>query len=102
MTRGDIFWHEPPDETPRPVLILTRQVGVAVMSKVLAVPATTTVRGIPTEVVLGSDDGMPKECVLALDNVAPVRKAHLTRRITTLGPVRLVEVCRALRDATDC
>lgn len=96
------MWHEAPDETPRPVLVLTRQVGVEVMARVLAVPATTTVRGIPTEVVLGSDDGMPKECVLALSRVNPVRKAHLTRHITTLGPARLAEVCQALGDATDC
>jgi mRNA interferase MazF len=84
------------------VLVLTRQAGVDAMAKVLAVPATSTVRGIPTEVALGPEDAMPKECVLALDNVAPVRKAHLTRRITTLGPVRMAEVCQALHDATDC
>lgn len=72
------------------------------MAKVLAAPATTSVRGIPTEVRLGPDDGMPKECVLSLDNLAPVRKAHLSRRITSLGSSRMVEVCRALADATDC
>ena len=42
------------------------------------------------------------DCALALDNVAPVRKSHLTRHVTSLGPVRMAEVCQALRDATDC
>ena len=102
MSRGDIFWHEPPEEPTRPVLVLTRQAGTEVMAKVLAVPATTSARGIPTEVRLGTQDGMPKDCVLSLDNLAPVRKAHLTRRITTLSAGRLAEVCQALRDATDC
>ena len=72
------------------------------MSRVLGVPATTTARGIPTEVALDGEDGMPKPCVLSLDNIGPVRKVHLTRRITTLGPARMAEVCQALTRATDC
>lgn len=102
VARGDIYWLEPPDEIARPVLVLTRQAGVDAMARVLVVPTTSTIRGIPTEVLLNGDDGMPSECVLSLDNVAPVRKAHLTRRITTLGSARMVDVCRALSDATDC
>jgi mRNA interferase MazF len=102
VERGEVWWHEPPDEKARPVLVLTRQAGVDVMSRVLAVPATTTVRGIPTEVALEADDGMPKTCVLNLDNLAPVRKAHLTRFITKLGPTRMAEVCAAMGRATDC
>jgi len=82
--------------------MLTRQAGLDVMAKVLAVPTTTTIRGIPTEVLLNGDDCMPTECVLSLDNVAPVRQTHLTRRITTLRSARMVDVCRALSDATDC
>lgn len=36
---------------------------VPVRLRVLAVPATTTIRGIPTEVALDRADGMPNECV---------------------------------------
>ena len=68
----------------------------------LAVPATRTVRGIPTEVRLGAEDGMPADCVLSLDNVAVVPRAYFVERITKLGPDRLTEVCRALAIAAGC
>jgi mRNA interferase MazF len=73
-----------------------------VLQRVVAVPATTTVRGIRTEVVLTEADGMPKSCVLTFDNVTTVPKALLTERICRLKSERLVEVCRALRLATSC
>lgn len=102
VARGEIWWHEPPDEKRRPVLILTRNEGVAVLNQVIAVPATTVVRSIPTEVHLGRADGMPTECVLTLDNLRPVRTAHLTEHITTLDGARLAAVCEALAFAVDC
>ena len=84
------------------MLVLTRGPAIEVMAKVLAVPATTTIRDIPSEVALSPADGVAVDCVLSLDNVAPVRKAYLTRKLATLTPTRMAEVCRALRDATDC
>ena len=66
------------------------------LRSVLAVPATRTVRGIPTEVALDVDDGMPAPCALTLDNATVVRLAYFTSRITTLSPLRLRQVCEAL------
>jgi len=40
--------------------------------------------------------------LLSFDNLRVVRKALLTGRITTLGPLRLHEVCRALAFAVAC
>lgn len=102
MRRGEVWWYEPPDQKARPYLILTRDVVVDRLERPLAVPTTTRPRGLPTEVELDRDDGMPTPCVLSLDNVRPIRKAYCTRRVTTLGPDRLDEVCRALRIAVDC
>jgi mRNA interferase MazF len=68
----------------------------------LAVPATRTVRGIPTEVALGREDGMPEQCVLSLDNMGVVHREFFAERICALGPDRLAEVCRALAVATGC
>jgi mRNA interferase MazF len=75
---------------------------IPLLTQVLAAPATTVVRGIPTEVSLDEDDGMPLSCVLSLDNVTVIRRALLTDRVTRLGPERMDEVCRALRTATAC
>lgn len=102
VARGEIWWYEHPRAGRRPFLILTRTEAVAVLNQVLAVPATTTVRGIPTEVGLGRADGMPVACVLSLDNVALIRPALCTKRITALSPEKLTAVCDALRHATAC
>jgi mRNA interferase MazF len=85
-TRGEVWWHEPPDDEPRPFVILTRNEAIAGLEKLVAVPTTQTIRGIPSEVELGHDDGMPGDCVVSTDNITVVRKMLLTRHITTLSP----------------
>jgi len=70
-----VWWYEDPRAGRRPFLILTRDEVIPLLNQVLAVPATRTTRGIPTEVALGPDQGMPSECVLSLDNVTLVRPA---------------------------
>lgn len=84
------------------MMILTRGEAITVLHQILAVPATRTIRGIPTEVQLDADDGMPEHCVLSLDNLQPIIPELCTERITTLGAERLSEVCTALRVAVAC
>lgn len=100
--RGEVWWYEHPRAGRRPFLILTRDEALPVMHQVLAVPATTTVRGIPTEVELGREDGMPSSCCLSLDNVSPIRPALCTELITRLSAQRMAQVCAALSVATAC
>jgi mRNA interferase MazF len=100
--RGEVWWYEDPRAGRRPYLILTRQEAIPVLNQLLAVPATRTIREIPTEVRLGTDDGMPAECALALDNVTTIRRSLCTDRITRLTPARMREVCESLRVATGC
>ena len=102
MNRGEVYWLEHPEAGRRPACILTRQAAIGVLQALLVAPATRTVRGIPTEVPLGPDDGMPAECVLSLDNVTTVPKALLTERITRLTGPKLAELCAALETATAC
>lgn len=102
VARGEVWWYEHPRAGRRPFLILTRPEAVAVLNQVLAVPATTTRRAIPTEVALDHADGMPLACVLALDNLALIRPALCTTRITRLSPEKLRAVCDALHHATAC
>lgn len=102
VRRGEIWWVERPGAARRPHLVLTRDTAIPVLKKVVGVPATRTIRGIPSEVELGPDDGMPDRCVLSLDNVRVLRKSDFVERICTLGPDRMREVCRALGLATGC
>lgn len=102
VTRGEVWWYDDPRSGRRPFLILTRPEAIPVLNQVLAVPATRTIRDIPTEVELDESDGMPTRCVLSLDNLTTVRISLLTERITSLGPARMQTVCEALGHATAC
>jgi len=102
VAHGEIWWHEAPDEKRRPYLVLTRDEGIPLLDQLIAVPATRTMRNIPTEVELGPADGMPASCVLSLDNVRVVRKSHLVERVTVLSGERMRAVCEALAFATAC
>ena len=100
--RGEVWWGEVEDVGRRPFLVMTRTAAVPVLHSVLAAPITRTIRGIPTEVRLGPDDGMPTECVASFDNLRVVAKAYLVERQCSLDAVRLGEACEALRVAVDC
>ena len=102
MKRGDVRWAQHPDWPRRPALVLTRDEAIERLNEVFAVLATTVIRGLPTEVELGPDDGMPRVCVLNADHTATLAKSYLGELITTLGPDRLSEVCAALDRATGC
>jgi len=102
VTRGEVWWLHRPHRKPRPVCVLSREEAIPVMGRLVVATATTRRRQIPTEVELGPHDGMPRACVLSLDNVITVRRALLTDRITTLSPARMHQVCRALAIATGC
>jgi mRNA interferase MazF len=100
--RGEIWWGEAPDAKGRPYLILTRNEAVPVLRTILVAPVTRTIRGIPTEVPVGVEEGLPAEGVAALDNVVTFPKALLVRRMGALSPEHRSEPCEALRAATDC
>ncbi len=102
MKRGEMWWFEPPYAKARPHLILTRGPVVEILSDVLAIPATRTMRGLPTEVELSVADGMPAPGVLTADNLSLIEKVYLTRRIMRLSSSKMLEVCGAVRAATGC
>lgn len=100
--RGEIWWGEAPDEKGRPYLVLTRDEAIPVLRAILVAPITQTVRGIATEVTLGRTEGLPTECVAACDGVQPFPKSMLVRRMGSVGPGRMVDLCGAVRSAIDC
>ena len=102
MNRGEVWWAEHPGTGRRPYLIMTRQAVVPSLRKVTAVPATRRVRGIPSEVPLDEDDGMPGACVLNFDSVIVMPKSSFVEPICQLPPERMVQACRALAVAVGC
>lgn len=99
---GDVWWVETEIAGRRPAVVLTRPQAIARLPRILVAPATTHVRSLPSEVRLDESDGMPRECVLALDTPELVSRAHFVEYITTLSVVRMHEVCRALTIAVNC
>ncbi len=100
--RGEIWWGEIEDVGRRPFLVMTRSAAIPVLTSVLAAPVTRTVRGIPSELPLGPEDGMPSECAASFDNLRVVPKAYLVEPVCALGSLRIQEACEALRVATGC
>lgn len=102
MRRGEVWWAEHPEWGRRPALVMTRDEAIDSLSEVFVVLATTRIRGLPTEVELGHEDGMPRECVLNVDHADMVAKGYLIERITVLSSEKIAAVCAALGVATNC
>jgi mRNA interferase MazF len=102
VRRGEVWWGEEPSAGRRPFLVFSRDEVIPLLRTVLVVPATRTVRNIPTEVPLGSDDGMPEPCALSFDNVTVLDQSLLVERICRLGPEKLDAACRAWNAAVAC
>lgn len=100
MNRGEVRWFRfaPPDKR-RPVVILTRTSALDVLSRVTVAPITTNIRGIPTEVVLGEDDGLRQPSAVNLDNVQTVPRSDISQFISMLSPQRMREIEAALEFA---
>jgi mRNA interferase MazF len=103
LSRGDIrlYKFRAPDKR-RPVLILTRQEVIPLLSSVMVAPITSTVRGAPSEVVIGLDEGMKAKSAVNLDHVQTVEQSRLGRHLGSVGPEIMARVCAALAIATGC
>ena len=99
-TQGEVWWAEALDKR-RPVLVVTRDEAVPVLTWIIVAPITRTVRSIPTEILLGPDEGLPAECAATFDNLQPMRRSFLPERIGSLRWHRS-EICAALAALADC
>jgi mRNA interferase MazF len=97
VNRGDVCWYtfKAPDKR-RPVLILTRDSAIGLLNSVTIAPITSTIRSIPTEVVLTEADGLPSTCAANFDNVQTVPKINIGARIARLTAKRMQEAAAAV------
>lgn len=103
LSRGDVHLlrFAPPDKQ-RPVLILTRNSAISHLATVTVAPITSTIRGVPSEVVLDTDDGMKAPCAVNLHNAVTVAQDRLGKRVGGLSAARMHEVCTALLFSLGC
>ncbi len=97
MKRGDVRWYkfEKPDKN-RPVVILTRDSIIPHLGELTVAPVTSTIRDIPSEVLLDKGDGMPRACAVNCDHMQTVSKAKIGSMLTALSAARMREIRNAV------
>lgn len=101
--RGELWWAEMPDIARRPVVILSRDAAIPRLRRALVAPCTTTIRGLPSEVVLDPDtDPVPRPSAVNLDSIESVSIGVLVERLGRLDDARMRAVCDALKVAVAC
>ena len=103
LHRGEIWQYrfKAPDKR-RPVVILTRQEVLPLLRTAMVAPITSTIRGLPSEVAVGADEGLAHASVINLDHVQTVEQRLLRRYVGSLSEAKMRQVCRALALATGC
>ena len=101
--RGETWWCEFTEIGRRPVVVLSRDAAIPRLRRALVAPCTTTVRGLPSEVILEpGQDPIPRRCAVNLDSAESVSVAVLVERIGRLSDDRMRDICSALAVAVDC
>ena len=97
MKRGEVRWYKfkSPDKK-RPVVILTRNSILEYLGEVTVAPVTSTIRNIPSEVLLSKQDGMYDECAINCDHIQTVSKSKIGSLITTLSKEKLAAIRNAI------
>jgi mRNA interferase MazF len=103
VARNDIIWADlGPPSGRRPICILTRDAAIPLLNKVTCAPITRTIRGIPSEVEVGKEHGLPETAVITCDNLITVAKTDLDPEpVGHLDLVMRARLDRALRYSLD-
>ena len=101
--RGEVWWCEVSEVGRRPVVVLSRDAAIPRLRRTLIGPCTTTIRGIPSEVLLDpSKDPIPRPSAVNLDSVESVSVGTLVERLGRLSDPRMRQICAALEIAVAC
>ena len=102
-SRGELWWCELPDVGRRPVVVLSRDAAIPRLRRSLVAPCTTTIRGLPSEVVLEpGEDPISRRSAVNLDSVESVSITTLVDRLGRLSDERMRGICDALAVAVAC
>jgi len=102
VTRGDVrLYRFPPPDKERPVVVLTRSSALRYLTYVTIAPITSTIRDIPSEVVLDETDGMKRKCAINVDHIITVPRSRLGKRVASVSAARLRDVAHAIAFALE-
>ena len=103
LNRGELWLLDrPKPDKRRPVLILSRPSLIRSLHTVTVAAVTSTLRGAPTEVKVGVDEGLKKPSCVNLVNVFTVTQQELVRFVGSISADKMAKVCRALVIACGC
>lgn len=103
LARGQLrlYTFKSPDKR-RPVVVLTRDVAIPWLTTIMVAPVTSTIRGAPSEVLIGPIEGLKKQSAINLDHVQTVSKGQVGAFLGQLDERKMGAVCNALAIATGC
>ena len=102
MRRNEVCWAELPAPVgSRPVVLLPRDAVIDSIDSIVVALVTRTVRELPTEVRVGRQEGLPRPCVVNLDNLLPIPEARLTRQLGALSQDKVEQLNQAIKTALD-
>lgn len=99
--RGDVWLADVPGDKKRPVLVMTREPMGRILHSVICAPITSTIRGLATEVQVGSEAGLASASVANFDNTFLLSRSRLMKRLGRASASTMAEACRALMTAVD-
>lgn len=95
--RGEIWQFAfPKPDRRKPVLVLTRGDMIGRLHTVTVAPLTSTIRGVPSEVVVGEESGLKRPSAINLHHLASVPLEGLRSFVGTVSEETLDRVRDAL------
>lgn len=86
----------------RPVLVLSRASAIHYLSTVTVAPITTQIRELPSEVLIGIEEGLKSRSVINADHIITIPQSDLHHYVGSLSEERMSAVCRAIAIALGC
>lgn len=96
IQRGDIWDADVPGAGVHPVVVVTRNTAIPVLSSLVCVLITSSFRGHVAEVAVGRAEGLDHDSAANCDNVFTLPRHVLTRPRGQLGAAKLGELDAAL------
>ena len=103
VARNEIYWGDLGEPSGRqPVVVLTRDAAASVLTAVVCAPITRTIRGIRSEVEVGTEEGLPQPSVINCDTLVTVPITHLhADPVGQLDTIKRAQLDQALRYSLD-
>jgi len=105
MKRGELYRVYKPGGDPkkfRTYAVVSRQTLIdSRFPSVVCAPVMTEGHGLATQVVIGIDEGMKRDCWVHCDDLRSMQKSALTRWVGSIAPTKMRKLDYALAVALD-